>query len=254
MEKNGASDWKIIMGLGNPGERYHNTRHNVGFMAVALLARRENFPEPTRSGECLVSKGRVQGRRVLLAWPQTYMNRSGQAAASLMRFYKAEPPDLLVIHDDMDLALGRLKACDSGGVGGHNGLASMIAEVRGPFHRLRVGIGRPDRSSPFNAGYADYVLSSFTSLESETIDEALEAAARSAYIWSFKDLAACQRQTNQKSKKLKKSERDEKVEPDASKTVPVASAAESGTPPVSPSTTLSSEESEKAAMDDLAPN
>ncbi|MDR1545572.1 MAG: aminoacyl-tRNA hydrolase [Deltaproteobacteria bacterium] len=217
------------MGLGNPGERYRNTRHNAGFMAVALLAQKQGFGDPVRFGESLVSKGRIEDQRVALAWPQTFMNLSGRAAKALLRFYKIPATDLLAVYDDMDLPLGRLKAGQGGGVGGHNGLASLVEEIGGGFHRLRVGIGRPDRSSPFQADYASYVLAPFTSLEAEAIDEALEAAAKSAFMWSFKGLGACQRQTNQRNNLKKKKTRPESEEsgPAAG---PVPEAAESAEP------------------------
>jgi PTH1 family peptidyl-tRNA hydrolase len=186
---------KIIMGLGNPGERYQNTRHNAGYMALAQLAAIRNFNDPSRFGRSLITKGKIESQRVILAWPQTFMNNSGQAARDLLNYHKEKTSSLLVVHDDMDLPVGRLKAGTNGGSGGHNGLISLFNEVEGDFDRLRVGIGRPDKNK-FVGDYANYVLSPFEVEERETIDKTLLLAAQAMALWSFKGIAACQRRAN----------------------------------------------------------
>jgi PTH1 family peptidyl-tRNA hydrolase len=187
------------MGLGNPGKQYQNTRHNAGYMALATLAKERNFVDPSRCGRNLITKGRIEGQKVILAWPQTYMNNSGLAARELLNYYKEPNSNLLVIHDDMDIPVGQLKASTGGGSGGHNGLISIINEIEGDFDRLRIGIGRPSRVI-FGGDYAPYVLSSFTESEVKAIDQALELAAQATALWSFKGIAACQRKANVKPK------------------------------------------------------
>jgi PTH1 family peptidyl-tRNA hydrolase len=207
-------EWKVLMGLGNPGDRYQNTRHNAGFMALAQLAGNCGFQDPRRFKQNLVTYGKVEGHKVILAWPQTYMNLSGIAAAELLNYYKLSLEDLLVIHDDMELPVGRLKAGNGGGSGGHNGLNSIFTELGDAFDRLRVGIGRPDKNS-FMGDYASYVLAPFTSLEWEEIDRALLLAAKSASAWVLNGLAACQRRANVRPKAPKKAK--EKSEDDQDK-------------------------------------
>ncbi|MDR1109694.1 MAG: aminoacyl-tRNA hydrolase [Deltaproteobacteria bacterium] len=190
---------RIIVGLGNPGKQYQNTRHNAGYMALAAMARLRDLDDPSRRGRSLVTNGRIEGRKVLLAWPQTFMNNSGQAVGELLGFYKLPTSSLLVIHDDMDVALGRLKASSGGGCGGHNGVISIQGEIGPEFDRLRVGIGRPPKGA-FGGDYAPYVLSSFTASEGEIIDPALLLAAQAAVLWTFKGMAACQRKANVRPK------------------------------------------------------
>ncbi|MDR0356462.1 MAG: aminoacyl-tRNA hydrolase [Deltaproteobacteria bacterium] len=198
-----AEELKIIVGLGNPGERYQNTRHNAGYHVVAKMAEMKNFPDPSRFAKNLISKGKIEGQRTILAWPQTFMNNSGQAVRELLDFYKVKPSCLLVVHDDMDLPVGRLKAVNGGGSSGHNGLTSLIGEIRENFDRLRVGIGRPVKGT-FDGDYAPYVLSDFEPEEREIIDAAILIGAQATALWSHKGLPACQRKANVKPKKAKK--------------------------------------------------
>jgi PTH1 family peptidyl-tRNA hydrolase len=183
------------MGLGNPGKQYQNTRHNAGYMALATLAKIRNFNDPSRFGRNLITKGSIEGQKVILAWPQTYMNNSGQAVKDLLSYYKEKNSNLLVIHDDMDISVGKLKATTGGGSGGHNGLISSMNEIEGEFDRLRIGIGRPPKGA-YGGDYAPYVLSNFTKTESEAIDQALLLASQAIALWSFKGMAACQRKAN----------------------------------------------------------
>jgi PTH1 family peptidyl-tRNA hydrolase len=192
--------WKLLLGLGNPGERYRNTRHNAGFMALALLAQAQGLGDPSAFKSSLALKGRLGQARVILAWPQTYMNLSGQAARELVNFYKVESGSILVLHDDMDLEVGRLKADLGGGSAGHNGLISLMDELDGEFARLRIGIGRPGRAV-FGGDWAPYVLSPPGSMELEPFDRSLGLAAEAAAVWATQGLAAAQRKVNVKPKK-----------------------------------------------------
>jgi PTH1 family peptidyl-tRNA hydrolase len=165
---------KIIVGLGNPGKKYERTRHNAGFLVVDALARSLRFDLSQEKYHALVGKGRIGKEDVLLAKPQTYMNESGRSVGSIMRYTSAAAPDLIVVHDDLDLPLGAVRVKSGGGHGGHNGLRSIIDHLGAPdFIRVRVGIGRP---SP-GRDAADYVLSPFSPEERAVAEEAFGRAA-----------------------------------------------------------------------------
>ena len=150
----------IVVGLGNPGREYSGHRHNVGWMVVDELARRHGGSWKGKfSGR--VAEVRVDGHRVGLLKPETFMNESGRSVGAAARFYKLEPDAILVVHDEIDLEPGRLQARRGGGLAGHNGLRSIASHLRTQdFLRLRVGVGRPGRGDP--RAPADYVLSDFT--------------------------------------------------------------------------------------------
>lgn len=150
----------LVAGLGNPGREYERTRHNVGHMVSAELARRHGASRRSKfSGD--FAELRLDGNRVALLAPQTYMNESGRSVAAAVRFFKLPPEHLLVVHDEVDLELGRLQARLGGGLAGHNGLRSVAQHLRTPdFMRLRVGIGRPERGDP--RPVADWVLTPFS--------------------------------------------------------------------------------------------
>lgn len=150
----------LVAGLGNPGREYANTRHNVGFMVVDELARRHGGTFRSKfSGD--LSELRIDGHRVALLKPQTYMNESGRSVQPATKFFKVEPESLLVVHDEVDLEPGRLQARHGGGLAGHNGLRSVAKALGTPeFARLRIGVGRPERGDP--RPVADFVLSPFT--------------------------------------------------------------------------------------------
>ena len=165
---------KLIVGLGNPGRRYRQTRHNVGWEVISRLARRARIAVDDEDGFSEVGRGSIGGTRVILARPQTYVNVSGEAVRDLRRRHRLRPQDILVVIDDLDLPLGRLRLRASGSAGGHNGLKSII-EALGTteFPRLRVGIGRP----PEGVDPADHVLTRFTSDERAVVDAALDRSA-----------------------------------------------------------------------------
>ena len=149
----------LVVGLGNPGHEYATTRHNVGFMVADELARRHGGSWRSKfSGE--VADVRLDGARLALLKPQTFMNDSGRSAAAAAKFYKVEPEDLLAVHDEVDLDLGRMQARLGGGLAGHNGLRSLASALKTPeFLRLRIGVGRPERGD--RRPVSDWVLSPF---------------------------------------------------------------------------------------------
>jgi PTH1 family peptidyl-tRNA hydrolase len=149
----------LVAGLGNPGREYARTRHNVGHMVCDELARRHSGSYRSKfSGE--LAELRLDGDRVALLKPQTYMNESGRSVGAAARFFKLPPTELLVVHDEVDLELGRLQARTGGGLAGHNGLRSVAQHLGTPeFMRLRIGVGRPERGDP--RPVADWVLTPF---------------------------------------------------------------------------------------------
>lgn len=169
----------IIAGLGNPGKRYENTRHNVGFDAIDELVDRYRIPGSGVSHKAMVGKGIMEGQKVLLAKPLTYMNLSGEAIRGLVDYYKIDPEtELLVIYDDISLEPGNIRIRKKGSAGGHNGIKSIIAQLGTQnFQRIRIGVGE----KPKNWDLADYVLGTFGKedrpLVEEAIGNAVEAAA-----------------------------------------------------------------------------
>jgi peptidyl-tRNA hydrolase, PTH1 family len=149
----------LVAGLGNPGREYADTRHNVGFMVADELARRHGGSWRAKfSGD--LAEVRLDGLRLAVLKPQTYMNESGRSVGAGVRFFKVEPEALLVVHDEVDLEPGRLQARLGGGLAGHNGLRSVAQHLGTPeFARLRIGVGRPERGDP--RPVADFVLSPF---------------------------------------------------------------------------------------------
>lgn len=164
----------IIVGLGNPGPRYEQNRHNIGFMAVDEIHRRHGAFSPWRKrfqGE--MAEGDIDGIRVVLLKPMTYMNESGRSVGELLRFYKADPTDCIVLHDELDLAPGKLRLKLGGGAAGHNGLKSLIAHVGPHFTRLRMGIGHPGHRDQVHS----YVLGDFAKSDKTWLDPLLDAIA-----------------------------------------------------------------------------
>ena len=165
---------KLIVGLGNPGGKYAQNRHNVGFMAVDELFEHYEF-SPWRkrfSGE--VAEGRIGGHKCLLLKPSTYMNESGRSVGEALRFYKLDLDDVFVLYDEIDLVPGQLKAKCGGGNAGHNGLRSMSAHVGNDYHRIRIGVGRPAQKSQVS----NYVLRDFSKADEEWRAPLLDAIAR----------------------------------------------------------------------------
>jgi peptidyl-tRNA hydrolase, PTH1 family len=172
--RTGASADLLVVGLGNPGEEYDKTRHNVGAEVVEILARRHGGKLRKQKERSLTDEVNVGGKRMALAVPLTYMNLSGEAVAPLVRRYGVEPGQLVVVQDEMDFELGRLQVKDGGGLAGHNGLKSIVAHLHTQdFVRVRIGIGKP----PGQRQGADHVLRRFSKTERKEIDVTLEEAA-----------------------------------------------------------------------------
>jgi len=165
----------LVVGLGNPGPNYANTRHNVGFMVADLLAGRigSAFKVHKKSGAEIVT-GRLAGRSVVVAKPRTYMNESGRHVGPLAKFYSVAPADVVVVHDELDIEFGRIRLKFGGGVAGHNGLRSVASALgTNDFQRVRIGIGRP----PGRMEGAAFVLSNFTNAEWREVPTICEQAA-----------------------------------------------------------------------------
>jgi PTH1 family peptidyl-tRNA hydrolase len=146
---------KLVIGLGNPGSQYEQTRHNIGFRVVDILATKQGW-KWERHGRAMVASGTLGAEKAVLVKPLTYMNNSGEAVGELVRWYKVQPEDILVVYDELDLPTGRLRLRSNGSAGGHNGLSSIIRHLHtNQFPRLRVGIGRPTNS---HMQTVDYVL------------------------------------------------------------------------------------------------
>jgi PTH1 family peptidyl-tRNA hydrolase len=169
----------LIAGLGNPGRQYARNRHNSGFMVVARLAKRHGLTLSRRKGRARVAEGIIEGRRVLLAQPQTHMNRSGRSVAALARYFKIPPHQTMIVYDDLDLPLAQLRLRPGGGSGGHKGLKSIIEQLHTQdFPRLRLGIDRPTHGDP-----VDYVLQNFTADEWIDVDRAIDRAVNALEHW-----------------------------------------------------------------------
>ena len=167
---------RLVVGLGNPGREYDDTRHNIGFRVVDVVADRIRTSVDDKKFKALVGRGRLGDDSALLMKPQKYMNLSGESVGPAVGFFKASTDDVIVIHDDLDLPLGRLKLKRGGGHGGHNGLRSLIKHLPDDrFIRVRIGIGRP----PPEWDTADYVLSKFRREEWADVDRVVAHAADS---------------------------------------------------------------------------
>jgi peptidyl-tRNA hydrolase, PTH1 family len=178
----------LVVGLGNPGSAYARHRHNVGFQVLDALARAHGMSfGREKLARAHTAQGRIGGRRVLLAKPQTYMNRSGQAVGRLARWHKIPPQQILVVYDELDLPLGRLRLRPEGGAGGHKGMRSII-DVLGSqqFPRLRVGIDRP----PGQMDPAGYVLHPFSPEESEIVSLVINQAVAAVEAWLAEGIVA----------------------------------------------------------------
>ncbi|MGM0400770.1 MAG: aminoacyl-tRNA hydrolase [Chloroflexota bacterium] len=157
----------LIVGLGNPGPEYAHNRHNIGFQCIDRLARAYDIRLAQKKRlKALLGKGKVEGHPLVLAKPLTFMNSSGQAVQSVSHWYRIPPERILVIHDDLDLPVGRMRLRPGGSSGGHKGIRSIISDLgTKEFARLRIGIGRPEWGEP-----ADYVLSDFDPRQQEVMD------------------------------------------------------------------------------------
>lgn len=186
----------IIVGLGNPGKEYAHTRHNVGFDTLDVLADKWNIDISVRKHKALIGKGMIEGQKVILAKPQTYMNLSGECVRELLDFYKVdETSELIIIYDDISLAPGQLRIRVKGSAGGHNGVKSIISHLGGQeFLRIKVGVGEKPR------GYdlVDYVLGHFSKEEKESMEHAQKRAAEAAAMLVSGDVETAMNEFNRK--------------------------------------------------------
>lgn len=183
----------LIVGLGNPGREYAQTRHNIGFMLIDRLTVRLNARGMKVQSKAIVMTAQHEGRKLILAKPQTYMNLSGQAVQGLARFYKLPLERILVAHDDLDLPFCTIRMRPGGGAGGQKGIKSIMEQLGTPeFARLRLGIDRP----PGRMDAAAYVLQEFTQKELLTVSETLDRAADAALTWVTEGLNAAMNRFN----------------------------------------------------------
>lgn len=190
---------RLIVGLGNPGKQYEGTRHNVGFRVVEELASRGGNPGFTSQFKGEVSKVDIAGERAVLLKPLTYMNLSGESVQGAMAFFKLQQADIIVVHDDMDLELGRIKLKQGGGHGGHNGIRDIAKRIGADFYRVRLGVGRPRGTSSASR----HVLGGFSAEEQPVLEQLLADAADAVTLLVKDGLNAAQLKfhTNEKPKK-----------------------------------------------------
>ena len=168
----------LLVGLGNPGKKYQAHRHNVGFMAVDAIANRHNLLPYRSKFNAEMSEGSIDGERVILLKPQTFMNDSGTSVAAAAKFFKLSPADITVLYDELDLAPGKLRVKTGGGNGGHNGIRSMEAHMGKDFHRVRIGIGHPGHKDRVHS----HVLGDFAKADQPWLDDLLNAIADNAAL------------------------------------------------------------------------
>ena len=158
----------LVVGLGNPGAEYAATRHNVGFMAADEIHRRYNFSPFRSKFSGLIAEGNIEGEKVYLLKPQTYMNLSGNSVVQVANFYKILPQNIVVIHDDMDLPTDKIKAKLGGGSGGHNGIKSIDSCITPNYNRIRIGIGHPVGKN--EESIVNHVLSVFSKMDKDNVE------------------------------------------------------------------------------------
>ncbi len=164
---------RLIVGLGNPGPRYADNRHNIGFLAVDEIVRRYSFGPIKTKFHGAIAEGTIGTEKVICLCPTTFMNDSGRSVQAALQFYKLEPGDITVIHDEIDLPLGKVKVKRGGGAGGHNGLRSIDAHIGPDYWRIRLGVGHPG----VKAAVKNFVLMDFAKEERKLVDEINEVCA-----------------------------------------------------------------------------
>ena len=188
----------IIAGLGNPDRQYEGTRHNVGFEVIDALADKYNISVDTKKHRALIGKGTINGQKVILAKPMTYMNLSGESIISLTEYYKVDTEqELIIIYDDVSLDVGQLRIRAKGSAGGHNGIKSIIAHLGSQvFPRIKVGVGE----KPPKYDLADYVLGHFSKAERELMEEGYANAVHAVGMMVDGELQAAMNEYNRKKK------------------------------------------------------
>lgn len=184
----------IIAGLGNPERKYDGTKHNIGFSAITALSDAYNIPVNTREHKALCGKGYIEGQKVLLAMPLTYMNLSGESIRELVDYYKINPEEeLIIIYDDINLAPGKLRIRAKGSAGGHNGIKNIITHIGSQsFYRIRIGVGE----KPEGWDLADYVLSRFNREDEPVIREALKDTVEACKVIMLEDIRTAMNKFN----------------------------------------------------------
>ena len=192
---------KLVLGLGNPGRRYAGTRHNIGFDVLDLLVERHRLDWESAPASAIMAKWRAAG--TLLAKPLTFMNLSGRAVLGLLQFFKIDVADLLVVVDDVNLELGRLRSRPGGSAGGHNGLKSLIGQLgTDAFARLRIGVGRGDARRDL----ADHVLATFDPAEREIVAETVSRAADAVELFITEGIGPVMNRFNRKKEEEEQEE------------------------------------------------
>lgn len=184
----------VVVGLGNPERKYDGTRHNIGFSAIMALADEYNISVDTKKHKALVGKGVIEGQKVILAMPMTYMNLSGESVRELVDYYKIDPAEeLIVIYDDINLAPGKLRIRAKGSAGGHNGIKNIIAHLGSQeFARVRIGVGE----KPKGWDLVDYVLGRFAKEEEPLIRDALQDTVKACELVMTQDINAAMNRFN----------------------------------------------------------
>ncbi|CUX34144.1 aminoacyl-tRNA hydrolase [Clostridium sp. C105KSO13] len=188
----------IIAGLGNPDSQYEGTRHNVGFEVIDAIADKYNIDIDTKKHRAFIGKGIIGGEKVILAKPQTYMNLSGESVGSLVKYYKIDPEEeLIVIYDDISLDVGAIRIRAKGSAGGHNGIKNIIAHLGSQvFPRIKLGVGE----KPSRYDLADYVLGHFSKAEHEFIEEGCKSTVHAVEMIMAGDIQGAMNEYNRKKK------------------------------------------------------
>ena len=186
----------IIVGLGNPGREYQNTRHNIGFDVIDVIAEKHNISVMEKKHKAIIGKGAIDGYKVILVKPQTYMNLSGESVREIVDYYKVDPEsEVIIVADDISLNPGNIRIRKKGSAGGHNGLKNIIAHFgHDNFIRIKMGVGE----KPKGYDLADYVLGHFTQDERKTMDEAATRATQAIRLILTEDADAAMNQYNKK--------------------------------------------------------
>ena len=186
---------KLIAGLGNPTAKYEGTRHNVGFAVIDELVEKYNIPLDVIKHKGMYGKGKIEGQTVILLKPMTYMNLSGESIVEVAKYYKIPPEDIIVIYDDINLDVGRLRIREKGSAGGHNGIKNIIARLGTEgFPRIRIGVGM----KPSRMDLVDYVLSHFSEEEQASMNQGYERACEALRLMLVDDIAGAMNQYNGK--------------------------------------------------------
>ena len=183
----------LIVGLGNPGTEYAATRHNIGFDMVTYLSDKYRIPMRGKEGKAIVGKGLIEGQKVMLAQPQTYMNLSGESVRALMDYYKLSEEDVIILYDDISMPVGQVRICPKGSAGGHNGIKSIIQHLgTQEFLRIKIGVG----DKPVNGDLVKHVLGRFSKEEDAMIRDVFELAERGLLALMLENVAVAMNTVN----------------------------------------------------------